>query len=182
VTEASAGEIVRIEGLGHRGDGIGQGPGGRVYVPFTCPGKRRNRTTRRARVVACGAGGQWGANPSICKHFGRCGGCALQMMSLGAGRALKRDFVLAALKQQGIEAHVAETFGVDPSSRRRTVMTALRFGKRIVLGYSERMSNRVIDVEECPILVSRLETRIRRFARLSSRSSRPRSRSGSPPC
>ena len=39
-------------------------------------------------------------------------------------------------------------------SRRRAVLTALRAGDRIVLGYNERLSNRLIDIEECPVLVA----------------------------
>jgi 23S rRNA (uracil1939-C5)-methyltransferase len=40
------------------------------------------------------------------------------------------------------------------------VLTALRAGKRVVLGFNERLSNRVIDIEECPVLAPQLADRV----------------------
>jgi 23S rRNA (uracil1939-C5)-methyltransferase len=112
---SKAPEVVQIESLGHRGDGIGRGPGGLAYVPFTLPGESvaiDRRGDRGSLLSVLEASGE--RTLPICRHFGRCGGCALQMMSLDAGRALKRRFVIGALNQQKIEADVAETVGVDP--------------------------------------------------------------------
>ncbi len=146
-------EVVTIDEIGHRGDGIARRPGGAVYVPFTLPGERVGieRNGERGRLVeVLESSPERTAAP--CRHFGTCGGCALQMMPLAASRRLKRGFVVAALAQQGVEAHVADTVGVNPASRRRAVLTAFRAGKRLVLGYNERLTNRVVDIEECPIL------------------------------
>lgn len=154
-------EIVTIETLGHQGDGVAQGPRGPIYVPFTLPGERVlvEADGERARVVeVLELSGERVVPP--CRHFGRCGGCALQMLPLAATRRLKRDFVLAALAQQRLSPDVAETIGVSPSSRRRAVLTAVRAGNSVVLGYHERLSNRVVDIEECPILEPQLAARL----------------------
>ena len=150
-------EVVTIAALGYRGDGIAETQSGPVYVPFTLPGERVaiERAGERARLVAILDPSPDRATPP-CRHFGRCGGCALQMMPLSASRRLKRDFVVAALTQQGLQTEVAETIGVSQASRRRAVLTARRAGARIVLGYNERGSNHIVDIEECPVLAPRL--------------------------
>ncbi len=154
-------DIVTIESIGHRGDGIARGPDGPIYVPFTLPGERVaiERSGERGRMIEVIAPHRERAAPP-CRHFGVCGGCALQMMPLAASRRLKRDFVIAALAQQGLEADVAETIGVALSSRRRAVLTALRAGKNLLLGYNERLTNRVVDIEECPVLAQPLADRL----------------------
>ena len=50
---AAMAEIVTIEALGHRGDGIARGPDGPVYVPFALPGERVaiEREGERGRLV-----------------------------------------------------------------------------------------------------------------------------------
>jgi 23S rRNA (uracil1939-C5)-methyltransferase len=154
-------EIVTIDALGHRGDGIVRGGDGPLYVPFTLPGERVSieRNGERGKIVAL-----LEANPDrvapICRHFGTCGGCSLQMLPLDATRRLKRDFVVAALAQQKLTPEVSETIGVDGSSRRRAVMTALRSGQSVMLGYHERLSHRLVGVEECPVLVPAISSHL----------------------
>jgi 23S rRNA (uracil1939-C5)-methyltransferase len=154
-------EIVTIDSIGHHGDGIALGPAGPVYVPFTLPGERVaiERHGERGRLLDILEPSAERVEPP-CPHFGACGGCALQMLPLEATRRLKRSFVAAALSRQGVEAEVGETVGIGLGSRRRAVLTALRVGDRIVLGYNERLSNRVIDIEECPVLVAPLTRRL----------------------
>jgi 23S rRNA (uracil1939-C5)-methyltransferase len=82
------------------------------------------------------------------------------MLPLEADRAAKRGFVIAALDRQGLALDVAETIGVDTGSRRRAVLTALRAGARVILGYHERLSQRLVDIEECPVLAPALSSRL----------------------
>ena len=146
-------EVVHIARVGHRGDGIADAPGGPLYVPFTLPGERVaiKREGERGRLLDILEPSPNRAAPP-CPHFGRCGGCSLQMTTLDASRELKREFVIAALAREGLATDVAETIGVSPASRRRAVLTALRAGRRVVLGFNERLSNRIVDIDECPVL------------------------------
>lgn len=150
-------ETVTIDAIGHRGDGIARTPCGPVYVPFTLPGERVviERNGERGRLLEVIAPGPDRTIPP-CRHFGACGGCTLQMMPLSATRRLKREFVVAALGQHGLQVEVAETIGVASSSRRRAVLTAVRGSDRLLLGYNERLTNRVVDIEECPVLAPAL--------------------------
>ena len=154
-------DVLTIERLGHRGDGIAHTPDGLVYVPFALPGERVlvERSGERGRLVEIVEPSAERATPP-CRHFGRCGGCALQMMELSATRRLKRAFVVDALQREGLHPEVAETVGVSAASRRRAMLTAVRSGAEIVLGYNERQSNRIVDIKACPILAPALADRL----------------------
>lgn len=154
-------EIVTIDTLGHRGDGVAATPEGPLYVPFTLPGEHVSveRAGERGRLLEIIAPSPERVAPA-CRHFGRCGGCALQMLPLDATRRLKRDFVVAALRQQGLDAPVEETRGAPPASRRRAVLTALKAGRATLLGYHERLSHRLVDLDECPVLAPPLAARL----------------------
>lgn len=151
-------DIVTIEALGHLGDGIVREGGQPLYVPFTLPGERvrieRHGSSRARAVEIVAPSAQRVAAP--CRHFGMCGGCALQMLPLPATHELKRGFVAEALRQQGLPADVDPTIAIPAANRRRAVLTAVRTGGRTLLGYHERMSNRVVDIAECPVLLPRL--------------------------
>jgi len=174
-------EVVVIEAIGHRGDGIATTHDGALYVPFTLPGERvaverqRHHKADRASIVEIVLPSPERV-PPLCRHFGTCGGCALQMMPLDATRKLKRDFVATALSHHGLGPHVDETVGVPVASRRRAVFTTLRAGSRLILGYHERLSHNVIDIEECPVLAPPLQARladIRAVAELLVRGKKP---------
>jgi 23S rRNA (uracil1939-C5)-methyltransferase len=82
------------------------------------------------------------------------------MLSLEAAQAQKRDFVVAALAQHGLTPPVDETIGVGVGARRRATLTAINVGGRVMLGYHERLSHRLVDVEECPVLSPEITTRL----------------------
>lgn len=147
-----------ITRLGHRGDGIADTPSGEVYVPFTLPGETVvvDRDGDRARLIEVRAPSPVRTKP-VCRHFGECGGCALQHLAPRAYRAWKRDLVVTALAQRGLAPEVAPLIAIDPRSRRRAVLTARRQGKAVTVGYHARLSHRLIDVAECPVLVPAIE-------------------------
>ena len=97
-----------IERLGAQGDGVARGEGGDVFVPFTLPGETvlAARHKDRADLLSVLEPSPRRIEPA-CRHFGACGGCALQHCEDEAYRAWKRDRVVHALKAQRIECEVA---------------------------------------------------------------------------
>ena len=108
------------------GDGVAQCRGEPVFVPFTVPGDRV-----RARLGARRHGGQegfavdWLASGSgraarRCRHFGTCGGCALQHLDDASYRRVKLETLHTALEREPrtfaeVDQFVAEPFTVaDP--------------------------------------------------------------------
>lgn len=144
-------EFVDIVRVGHKGDGeTAEG----VYVPFTVPGDRVRieRAGEFARLVNVISPGPTRVKPK-CQHFGLCGGCALQHVNTTAYNEWKREQVIHALAQRGIEnADVAPIVTVQPNTRRRAVLSAKVTREGVVIGFQERASHFIVDVRECPVL------------------------------
>lgn len=141
-------DIVRI---GHRGDGeTADG----LYVPFTLPGDRVRVDVgaEHAKLVEILTPGPSRASPP-CKHFGICGGCALQHLEPTAYRDWKRDQIVHALAQRGIaDVEIAPLVTVAPCTRRRAVLTGRLVRDAVVIGFQERGSHFIVDLAECHVL------------------------------
>ncbi|HVP83319.1 MAG TPA: hypothetical protein VMS78_01235 [Rhizomicrobium sp.] len=93
----------------------------------------------------------------VCPHFGTCGGCALQHIDDETYRAFKRDQVLQALAQRGIDnVAVEEPHIVAPSSRRRASLKSQKQQGEIKLGFNARHSHAIVDLHECHVLTPEL--------------------------
>ena len=150
-----------IDRIGHRGDGIADGPEGPLYVPYVLPGE-----TVEAEPVPGHPDRRYAirveiASPDriapICPHFGVCGGCALQHWDAARYRAWKRDLVVAALAQAGLDAPVGEVIDAHGAGRRRAVLHA-RHGTHDVLevGFAAYRAHHVVPIDRCPILAPEL--------------------------
>jgi 23S rRNA (uracil1939-C5)-methyltransferase len=155
-------ERLVIDRLGHRGDGVADSSAGPIYVPDALPGETvevedvPGHPDRRHLLNV--------DKPSperiapICPYFGICGGCALQHWNAASYYAWKRDLVVTALRQAGIDAEVAELIDAHGEGRRRAVFHA-RHSKRDVLevGFSAARAHHVIAIDRCPILAKSLD-------------------------
>ncbi|WP_438749801.1 class I SAM-dependent RNA methyltransferase [Pararhizobium sp. O133] len=160
-------ETLTIERLGQSGDGIARGPFGPVYVSFTLPGETAALAVNRDRgtVMSMSELSPERVEPK-CRHFGphgengTCGGCTLQHASDSLYQNFKRQLVLDALKSKALQADVAPLILARPGERRRTVFTARRTEKDLLLGYNQAESHHIVSISECPIaspgIVSRL--------------------------
>lgn len=135
-------EIVRVAA---RGEGVTSD--GR-HIPLAAPGDR---------VEADGSitPGPHRAIPP-CRHFPECGGCQLQHLDDAAYAAFVRDRVVGALAGQGLAAEVRPALLSPPRTRRRATLHGERVGNRIVLGFTEGASHKLIDLAECHILAPEL--------------------------
>ena len=154
-------EQLIITDLGHRGDGIAVTAGGPVYVPYTLPGETVTVETvaghpDRRHLVHVDKPSHERSVP-ICKHFGVCGGCALQHWSLAEYHLWKRSLVLEALAQANVVAPVADLIDAHGKGRRRAVLHARR-GTHDVLevGFAAPRSHHIVAIDECPILAPEL--------------------------
>lgn len=99
---------------------------------------------------------EWGPHhvEPPCRHFGHCGGCQLQQLDEGSLAAFVEGRVGNASVSQGLGAeHVAPAYISPPASRRRASLRAESSGGRIVIGYREARSHRLVELEECPVLL-----------------------------
>ncbi|WP_420403330.1 class I SAM-dependent RNA methyltransferase [Nisaea sp.] len=159
---------LEVERLGGRGDGLAQAeikvgyaaetrP---VFVPFSLPGERvRVRpVSDRGEGVACELIELVQPSPEriepACAHFMACGGCAVQHLSAEAYRGWKRDQVVQHLRRVGLDrVPVADLHPAAPGTRRRADFVLRRIGAKLIAGFHERASNRIVELAECPVLL-----------------------------
>lgn len=156
-------ERVEIIDLTHDGRGVARTDGKTLFVAGALPGEtvdairmKKRRSHDEARLVDVVVPADDRVEP-VCEFFGVCGGCTLQH--------LKADGQIAA-KRRVLEEHLEGAGGLEPSSwfspvsgdgrgYRRRARLGVRFvpGKgRVLVGFRERFTSYIADVDACPVL------------------------------
>jgi 23S rRNA (uracil1939-C5)-methyltransferase len=167
-------EDITVETLGARGDGIAQSRGARLYVAFATPGDHVwvRRTGKRGDGFAAEIAALLEPGPSrtepVCRHFGTCGGCATQHIQPTATAEIKRDLLIQALARHGItDVPVAATVSIPPGERRRARLS-YRSGREAILGFNQRNSRLLENLEECPALRNGMAALIEPIRRMAA--------------
>lgn len=155
-------EKLTIDHVGHRGDGVALADGAAIYVPYTLAGEVveveavPGHPDRRHLVKVDRSSPE--RVDAFCKHFGVCGGCAIQHWEAGAYRAWKRGLVTSALRQAGIEAEVGDLIDAHGAGRRRAIFHARRGGHGILeVGYAALAAHRIVPIDACPVLAPNMQ-------------------------
>jgi 23S rRNA (uracil1939-C5)-methyltransferase len=150
-------ERLVISSLGHRGDGIAEGPDGPIYVPNALPRETvevepwSGHPDRRQvlQVVTPSAD----RIAPVCPHFAVCGGCAVQHLREDHYRAWKRELVVNTLTQAGIDTQVGELIDAHGAGRRRATFHARRSGRdTLSVGFAAAHAHHIVPIDRCPIL------------------------------
>ena len=143
--------------MGAQGHGIAHIRGEKHFIPFTLPGERIRVEFQGhkpvVRDIETPSPERVGA---LCKHFGACGGCALQHWAEAPYTAWKHALVTSALARAGIDAPIEPLRSYAISSRRRATFTARNIGGKIALGYNAQRTHDLVDLEECPVLLPQI--------------------------
>jgi 23S rRNA (uracil1939-C5)-methyltransferase len=151
-------ERLVIDHVGHLGDGVALAEGRHLFVPYTLGGETvevsaapGNHPDRR-QLIRIEQPSAARIEP-FCRHFGTCGGCAIQHWQPERYRAWKRDLVVTTLAQAKIGCEVLALIDAHGDGRRRMTLHA-RKGTRDVLkvGFAAAQSHDVIPIDRCPIL------------------------------
>jgi 23S rRNA (uracil1939-C5)-methyltransferase len=154
-------ERLTIERLGHRGDGVADGPAEAIYIPGALPGETVEVEAvaghpDRRHLLRVDVASTDRIAP-ICPHFGVCGGCAMQHYDAAHYRAWKRDLVVEALRQAGLDTPVGALVDAHGRGRRRAVFHARRGSHDVLeVGFSAARSHRLVAIDRCPILAPEL--------------------------
>jgi len=152
-----------VHSIGGRGDGVAVGDGRPVFLANTVPGDRvrvrlpveRGGVTRGEVLEVLEPGPDRVVPP--CRHFGACGGCALQHLDPDKGLQWKRDKLCTALAKRGLPVDaVRPIVSIAPGTRRRATLAAVRGPAGVTLGFRERGGHGVVDVISCLLLTPRL--------------------------
>src|SRR5690606_34967402 len=152
----------RVDALNHEGWGVVRGAGKTVFVAGALPGelveyriRRRSRSHDEAGLVRVLEAAPDRIEPR-CAHFGTCGGCALQHLAPASQLAIKDAGLREALRRIGkVEPQRwLPPLSADPWGYRRRARLGARFVHargRSMVGFREKMSSYVTDVEQCPV-------------------------------
>jgi 23S rRNA (uracil1939-C5)-methyltransferase len=155
-------EQLTIQRLGHRGDGVADTNTGPVFVSYTLPGEtvtveRIEGHPDRRHLLHVDKPSHERATP-ICKHFGVCGGCAMQHWSLAEYHVWKRGLVAEALAHANLIAPVDTLIDAHGQGRRRAVFHARRGGKDILeVGFTAPRAHHIVAIDSCPVLSKGLD-------------------------
>ena len=142
-----------ITSLGHKGEGVAEVDGRKLFVPLALPGETVavELAGDRGMLVEVISPAPNRAIP-FCPHFGACGGCQLQHMDRPSYEAFKIGLVETPLRFAGLEHKVTRLIDASGNGRRRATLHARREGA----GYMRLRSHQVHDIDACPILVPAL--------------------------
>jgi len=90
----------------------------------------------------------------VCRHYGQCGGCQLQQLDEETLAQFVEARVANASAGQGLGVEVlTPPYLSPPASRRRASLHAESTSGRIVIGYREAKSHRLVELTECPVML-----------------------------
>lgn len=148
---------VKIEKWVYGGSGLGRTEGQVTLVPFVMPGEHvRVEPVKQKTGMVEGRAVEWlerseaRIEPS-CPYFQKCGGCHYQMAPYDMQVAQKAEILREVLRRVGkIEApEKIETISAEPWGYRNR--SQFHFGPQHTLGFKAAGSDRVVDVDKCPI-------------------------------
>ena len=164
VPQMKAPVTLRLDHMGHRGDAVAHTPEGPVYVPLALPGEtvEVERQHDRGQLVSVIEPSPQRIEP-ICRHFGVCGGCALQHWAAEPYQEWKRGLVVDALVRAGLRPEVAPLIPAHGEGRRRATFHARGTGAAregrdlLAVGFAGRRSHAIVAIDACPILAPGLD-------------------------
>lgn len=160
-------EGLKITGLTHDGRGVAKQDGKTIFVEDAVPGDvvkakiyQSQDNYDEAKLIEIEQASSDRITP-FCPHFETCGGCQLQHLTIEAQRHWKSENFLTRLTQ-AINAKYAKVMpamtGEDQSYRRRARLgVAISKQDKIArVGFRQKHSNELVDIESCPILTPAL--------------------------
>ena len=160
---------LKLHDLGAKGDAIAIHETQTVHIPFGAPGDQAlvRVIGERGRIEDLIEPSANRVEP-VCRHFGDCGGCALQHISPEFTREWKLKQIRDALSREGIscldgigvdfesEEGVGYAFIPSPdisrNSRRRASFSVSRENGDYKIGFKARGTHRIVPLQECHIL------------------------------
>ncbi|WP_027349629.1 23S rRNA (uracil(1939)-C(5))-methyltransferase [Halotalea alkalilenta] len=156
-------EVLR---LSHDGRGVARDAEGKtVFIDRALPGERvevrRHRQRRRfdeAHPVQVSRPSPVRVVPE-CVHFDVCGGCSLQHLDIGAQREHKAGVLVEHLHRVRLDVPAVELLAGEAYGYRRRARLGVKLDGegRLRFGFRRRQSERLFDIEQCPVLLPGLE-------------------------
>ncbi|MEQ8201256.1 MAG: class I SAM-dependent RNA methyltransferase, partial [Syntrophomonadaceae bacterium] len=155
-----------VEGITHRGEGVGRVQGQVVFIPHAIPGetvevdiRERKKTYLRAQLKEVVAASPDRIEPA-CPYYYKCGGCSYQHMRYDRQLELKRQVVRDNLARLGgLEVQVEPVAGMDNPWRYRNKVEwhVARENHGYQMGYHIQDSQELLPIEGCLLIGEAME-------------------------
>ena len=152
---------VTIDDLDTFGQGVARHNGKALFIPGALPGERVDvtitedkRQYSRGKLLRRLNDSPERVSP-ICPHFGVCGGCQQQHASVVLQQQSKSQALTRMLKHA-----VDDVITGTPWAYRRRARLSLNFiakTQSLQMGFRKSASNDLVTIQQCPVLVRRLE-------------------------
>lgn len=170
---------VTIESLDQEGRGVAHFEGKVIFIEGALPGEvvsytsyRKKPAFEQAQVATIYKSAPMRVQPK-CKHFGVCGGCSMQHLDARAQVAVKQRILEDGLWHIGkvkaetiMPAIYGQTWGYRERAR-ISVKHVIKKGKTLV-GFHEKRSSFVADMQSCEILAPKIARLLPLLAELVS--------------
>lgn len=166
-----------IKSLSHDGRGITDIEGKTTFVDGALPDevvelhirKKHSRYYEAEAINILQSSDERTSPP--CQYFGVCGGCSLQHMKMTAQITLKQNTLLEQLKHFGnvIPENILTPISGEPLHYRRKARLGVKYVKkknRVLVGFREKASHYLADIDECLVLHPSVGKKIKLLAEL----------------
>jgi 23S rRNA (uracil1939-C5)-methyltransferase len=171
-------EWLKVESLDLEGQGVAHNAEGKVvFIEGALPGEevqvqvhRKKNNWEQASMTALRHESSQRVTPQ-CRHFGTCGGCKLQHLHVGAQIATKQRALEDGLWHLGKVKPVRVLRPIEGPAwgyryrARLSVRHVVKKGK-VLVGFHERKSSYVADMDSCEVLPPQLSALLPRLAEL----------------
>lgn len=156
--------IARIESLDHEGRGVTRSNGKVIFIEDALPGEsvryssfRKKPRFELAKTIEVLAPSAERVSPR-CRYFGVCGGCSLQHLQAPAQVAVKQRVLEDAFRHIGDvapEVILPAIGGAQWGYRQRARLAARLVPNKggVLVGFHERRSSYVVDMESCEVAI-----------------------------
>ncbi len=156
-----------IESLDHEGRGVAHVEGKTIFIEGALPGETVEYSTFKKKPSYEQATATKILKPSFmrvtprCPNFGLCGGCSMQHMEAGAQVAAKQRVLEDNLWHIGkvrVEEMLPAIYGPPWGYRHRARVSVkyVRKKERVLVGFHEKRSSFIADMESCEVLPPRI--------------------------
>jgi 23S rRNA (uracil1939-C5)-methyltransferase len=168
---------IDVNSLSHDGRGIANVQGKTIFISGAIPQEKvickitkKHSRFNEGEVVEVLEPAPERVQPE-CQHFNVCGGCSMQHINVEAQIQLKQKILLEQLLHFGkvTPESVLQPITGNPLGYRRKARLGVRYVRKkekVLVGFREKFSNFLTDVQSCPVLDVRVGTKITALSEL----------------
>ncbi len=167
-THSQAPLTLEVERLSHEGRGIARVEGKTTFIAGALPGETltarisaQHKRYNEAELIEVVTASPDRTTPP-CPHYGHCGGCDLQHLSVEQQRVHKQQQVLDQLARFAdvVPERVEPPLIGESTGYRRAARIGINQRQRdgeVLVGFRRRGSSKLLNIDSCPVLIPRLQ-------------------------